>query len=91
MVTNLIGNAVKHCITGGNIGVKFDNDKLEISNSGVPFSVSSSKLFERFFKINVSSESQGLGLSIVKEICSLNKWKINYEYTNNQHKFIVGF
>jgi signal transduction histidine kinase len=91
MIINLIGNAVKHCISGEIINIKLDKSKLEISNSGVPFSVPSSKLFERFFKLNTSSESQGLGLSIVKEICTLNKWEINYVYEDDQHKFIVGF
>jgi two-component system, OmpR family, sensor kinase len=91
MVTNLIGNAVKHCNTAGVINIKLDKDNLEISNSGIPFSVPSSKLFDRFFKVNTSSESLGLGLSIVKEICSHNKWEINYVYENNLHKFIVVF
>ena len=91
MVVNLVGNAAKHCITGGIISIRLDKNNLEISNSGVPFSVPPSKLFERFYKINSSSESQGLGLSIVKEICTLNGWKIDYLYEDNQHKFIVGF
>jgi signal transduction histidine kinase len=91
MVLNLIGNAVKHCITGGIINIRLEESNLEISNSGAPFSVPSSKLFERFFKVNTSSESPGLGLSIVKEICTLNKWKINYLYKDGQHKFIVRF
>jgi signal transduction histidine kinase len=91
MVTNLIGNAVKHCIPGGTINIRLDNRNLEISNSGSPFPVPSSKLFDRFYKIDTSSESPGLGLSIVKEICALNKWKIEYLFEDNQHKFIVGF
>jgi signal transduction histidine kinase len=91
MVINLIGNAVKHCITGGIINIKLDKSNLEISNSGVPFSVPPSKLFERFYKVNTSSESHGLGLSIVKEICSINKWDIKYVYEEKLHKFIVGF
>jgi signal transduction histidine kinase len=91
MVINLVGNAAKHCISGGIIKIKLDKRNLEVSNSGVPFSVPSSKLFERFFKINKSSESIGLGLSIVKEICTLNKWTINYLYEDNQHIFKIGF
>jgi signal transduction histidine kinase len=91
MIVNLVGNAVKHCITGGIINIRLNKSKLEILNSGVPFSILPSKLFERFFKVNASSESQGLGLSIVKEICSLNGWKIDYLYEDNQHKFIVEF
>ena len=91
MVMNLIGNAVKHCISGGIINIKLDKSNLEISNSGVPFPFPSSELFERFFKVNTSSESLGLGLSIVKEICTLNRWEINYVYEDGQHKFLVGF
>jgi signal transduction histidine kinase len=91
MVINLIGNATRHCITGGIVHIRLNKNNLEISNSGAPFAVPSSKLFERFFKINKSSESSGLGLSIIKEICTLNRWKINYVYENCQHKFIVGF
>lgn len=91
MIINLIGNAVKHCITGGTINIKLNKRNLEISNTGAPLSVPSSKLFERFFKINKSSESQGLGLSIVKEICTLNRWEIKYKYEDDQHQFIVKF
>lgn len=91
MVTNLIGNAVKHCITEGNINMVLDKSHFEISNSGAPLSVPSSKLFERFYMVNKSSDSQGLGLSIVKEICKLNKWEIRYEYEHDMHKFIIKF
>jgi signal transduction histidine kinase len=91
LIINLIGNAAKHCIAEGTVCVRLNKSNLEISNSGTPFPVPSSKLFERFFKINISSESPGLGLSIVKEICALNRWKIDYLYQDGLHKFIVGF
>jgi two-component system OmpR family sensor kinase len=91
MIVNLVGNAVKHCIKGGIINIRLNKRTLEISNSGDSFSFPSSKLFERFFKVNASSESQGLGLSIVKEICSLNGWKIGYLFEDNLHKFIIEF
>jgi two-component system, OmpR family, sensor kinase len=91
LVINLIANAAKHCFTRGIVHIRLNKNNLEISNSGAPFPVPSSKLFERFFKINASSESPGLGLSIVKEICTLNKWKIDYLYEDDQHKFIIGF
>ena len=91
MVINLLGNAVKHCSTGGNINIVLDKSHFEISNSGAPLSVPSSKLFERFYKVQKSSDSQGLGLSIVKEICSINMWAIKYEYQDDKHKFIINF
>lgn len=91
LVTNLVGNAVKHCIPDGTINIRLAGKNLIISNSGVPFSVPSSKLFERFFKVNKSSESPGLGLPIVKEICTLNGWEINYVYEAGLHKFSIVF
>jgi signal transduction histidine kinase len=91
LVVNLIGNAVKHCISNGTVQIRLTSSFLEISNSGSPLLVPSSKLFDRFFKINQSSESPGLGLSIAKEICNHNKWIIEYFWENNLHKFKVTF
>lgn len=91
LILNLIGNAVKHSNAGGVINIKLDKNHFEISNSGTPVSVTSSKLFERFYKINKSSDSQGLGLSIVKEICTLNRWDIRYDYKDDLHKINIRF
>jgi signal transduction histidine kinase len=91
MIINLFGNAVKHCNDEGCLNVFLDKRHLEISNTGPALSVLSSKLFERFYKGDNSSGSHGLGLSIVMEICNLNKWQIRYEYEDNLHKFIVDF
>jgi two-component system, OmpR family, sensor kinase len=91
LVINLIGNAVKHNIKRGIIKIKLDKDHLEISNSGGTVPIPASKLFDRFFKADKSSDSPGLGLAIVKEICRLNNWEIKYSYDDNFHKFIVNF
>lgn len=91
LIVNLIGNAAKHCTTGGTISIQLSNSYLEISNSGNPLPVESSKLFDRFYKINPSSESPGLGLSIVREICTRYNWKIEYLYNDHKHKFRIVF
>lgn len=91
LVINLFGNAVKHNITGGIINIKLDNEHFEISNSGESLPVPPEKLFDRFYKTDKSSDSPGLGLAIVREICRLNKWGIKYEYEDNLHKVIVNF
>jgi two-component system, OmpR family, sensor kinase len=90
-VMNLIGNAVKHSDKEGVINIDLKKNRLEISNTGSPLTVSSEKLFERFYKTDKSSGSHGLGLAIVKEICKLNKWEINYMYSVNKHMFILSF
>jgi len=91
LIINLIGNAVKHNIIGGKINIKLDKNHLEISNSGEPLPVNASKLFDRFYKTDKSSDSPGLGLAIVSEICRLNKWEINYIYKDDLHKVAVNF
>ena len=91
LVINLIGNAVKHNIKTGTININLDKNHMEISNTGENLPVPSSKLFDRFYKTNKSSDSPGLGLAIVKEICKLNKWEIRYEYLDNLHTVIVDF
>jgi signal transduction histidine kinase len=91
LIANLIGNAVKHCTTRGTINIELSDSYLEISNSGNPLPVESAKLFDRFYKINPSSESPGLGLSIVREICTRCNWKIEYLYDDHKHKFRIVF
>jgi signal transduction histidine kinase len=91
LILNLIGNAVKHNVDNGVINIKLEKAYLEISNSGEALPVSPLKLFDRFYKTNMSSDSPGLGLAIVKEICRLNKWEISYVFENNLHKVVVNF
>jgi signal transduction histidine kinase len=91
LVINLIGNAVKHNIKRGMIYIVLDKTHLEISNSGEMLPIPASKLFDRFYKTDKSSDSPGLGLAIVKEICRLNKWEIKYVFEDNLHKFVVNF
>jgi signal transduction histidine kinase len=91
LVINLIGNSVKHNTSGGIINISLDKSHLEISNSGKLLAVPASKLFDRFYKTDKTSDSHGLGLAIVNEICKLNKWEIRYEYEENLHKVIVNF
>jgi signal transduction histidine kinase len=91
LIMNLLGNAVKHSDAGGIIHIWLDRSCFEISNQGKPISVPASKLFDRFFKTDKSAESYGLGLSIVKEICRLNKWEIDYKCEDILHTLCIKF
>jgi signal transduction histidine kinase len=91
LINNLIGNAVKHTYTEGILNILLNRNQLEISNTAKPLEELSSKIFDRFYKINKSSDSYGLGLALVKEICTLNRWAVSYEYVNCMHKFTVKF
>lgn len=91
LVRNLITNSVKYCTAGGTIEIKLDDKKLIISNNGTPLLVKPEKLFERFYKDNISSDSFGLGLSIVKMICDVYKWQINYSNEKDLHIISISF
>lgn len=64
---------------------------LEISNTGEPLTCEQEQLFKRFRKIQQSSESLGLGLSIVKSICDFYKMEISYNYRDKMHTMNIKF
>ncbi len=90
LLNNLIGNAIRHNISGGTIRVELDHQKLTISNTGGNRSLEADQIFNRFNK-SAESEGSGLGLTISKQICTTYNWKLNYWYINKIHFFSVGF
>jgi signal transduction histidine kinase len=91
LLTNLIGNAIRHNIDGGTINLRLEDKTLTIANTGLPLSIPPSKLFERFAKDDPSSDSPGLGLAIVRSICDTNGWTISYTAENRWHTIRVTF
>jgi len=91
LVTNLIGNAIKHNVNSGKIVIDLNGKQLFIKNTGRLLTGSPQDLFERFRKADGSSESLGLGLAIVKEICKMYEYEIRYEYANGIHNVMVSF
>lgn len=84
LIENLINNAIKHNITDGKIIINIRSNELSISNTGNELMIDdTSLLFQRFSKSN--SQSFGLGLSIVKEICNQNNIDISYQYIKDKH------
>ena len=91
LISNLITNAIKHNIDNGIIEINLTNNNFSISNTGIPLQTDPSELFERFKKDTVSSESLGLGLSIVKKICERYGYGINYNYSDTLHTTSINF
>ena len=91
LIVNLIKNAVRHNITGGDLIIELSKYSLEISNSGSPLQMDPEMLFKRFHKSSSSPESLGLGLAIVQKICVLYGFKIGYSYENRTHVMHVEF
>lgn len=91
LLNNLLANAIRHNAAGGHIEIELKNKHLRISNSGNEPNIKSAMLFERFKKDSNSQDSIGLGLSIVKSICSLYSLTIEHAYQDGRHTFTINF
>lgn len=91
LINNLFLNAIRHNEKNGKIIIRIENNVLTFSNTGLSTPLVTEKLFNRFSKINPSSQGNGLGLAIIKKIAEINRWKIDYKFHNQLHSFTVKF
>jgi signal transduction histidine kinase len=91
LINNLLQNAVRYNIPGGKINISLTKSTLRISNTGNPLKTAPIELFKRFKKDIQSSENIGLGLSIVKKICDVSGYQVNYEHADGLHVLTVVF
>jgi signal transduction histidine kinase len=90
LLNNLLNNAIRHNIDGGNIWLTLDPEQLVISNSGLLLPFEHALIFERFIKSG-HSQGTGLGLAIVRQICDKYHFQVSYSYKDQIHKFTVRF
>ena len=92
IVSNLLNNAIRYNMEGGSIQISLTENSISITNtSGLP-ALDEEKVFQRFYRHrDTREEGNGLGLSIVKEICELAGFNIAYEYQDNNHIFTIVF
>lgn len=89
LISNLLGNAIKHNVQNGDIVICVKQDGFRISNTGEKPECSPELMFSRFKKGNHSPEHLGLGLALVKEIVDISGFEISYIYENNRHVMLV--
>ena len=75
----------------GLIQVNLTCDGLTVVNTGRQPQVPTAELFERFKKGNSGGDSIGIGLAIVRQICDLSHFTIDYQYQDGFHCLAVGF
>jgi len=75
----------------GFIRVNLSREGLVVVNTGREPQVPTAELFERFKKGNAGSDSIGIGLAIVRQICELSGFEIIYAYTNGLHGLAVSW
>lgn len=74
------------------ITIQLTVDALTIQNTGAPLPFPTSQLFNRFVKDPARSDSTGLGLALVKQICDRYGLPVTYSYdmAHGLHSFTVG-
>jgi signal transduction histidine kinase len=90
LLNNLLGNAIRHNIDGGEMLVQLGAGQLIIENTGPLLLHAPDTLFERFRKESKSAESLGLGLAIVREICEKYNCDLSYTYAEGRHRMAVS-
>lgn len=89
LLNNLLSNAIRHNIPNGTIKISLTPYTLSVGNSGADYSLDNDQLFVRFSKTANTAEYNGLGLSIIKEICTVNNCNISYSFSEQLHIFIL--
>jgi len=91
ILSNLLSNAIKHNFQDGTINIELKETELIISNTGQIPKGNTEKFFARFYKESASTESVGLGLTIVKKICDLYRIEIRNNFSDDLHSIILKF
>ncbi len=90
LISNLLGNAIRHNNVGGSIKVQLLSGELILENTGRQTALDETKIFQRFQKESTDNNSIGLGLEMVKKVCSINNYDVNYKFLNNLHRFTIS-
>ena len=91
LLNNLLSNATRHNFSNGCIKIVLKEKTLEVSNSSKEKELNSQQMFLRFFSQDKKSRYNGLGLSIIKQICDVSGFSIRYLFTGNEHRFILSW
>ena len=92
VIGNLLNNAFRYNVENGLVNIELTNNGLTVSNSSFLPALDDQKVFQRFYRhADTKQEGNGLGLSIVKQICTVAGYNITYAYLNYQHKFSIAF
>ncbi|QFR38829.1 HAMP domain-containing histidine kinase [Candidatus Gracilibacteria bacterium 28_42_T64] len=95
VISNLLSNAIKYSNKGGKITVVLDKNRLIMKDLGIGIQKENfEKIFMRFFREEGirSSDSFGIGLSLVRKIVRIYNWKIEVQSkVGKGTKFIITF
>ncbi|MFB5945457.1 sensor histidine kinase [Albibacterium profundi] len=91
LISNLLRNAIKYNTKGGILRIRLQRDRIEIANSSLGEALNPDYIFERFHKGSQDSQSNGLGLSIIRSIVdNYPTISVSYTYDEDLHVFSVN-
>lgn len=91
LISNIIKNAIEHNQPNGKIIIHLSSSLLLIKNTGPTLQTKAELLFERFRKDSHQTKTTGLGLALVKQICTLYNYLVSYKYTDGWHQIEIAF
>lgn len=89
LLNNLLNNAIKHNINNGWVRVNLNHSCLIIANSGENTEIPEN-YFNRFGK-SQASDGLGLGLALIRQICTLYHFNFSYQYQEGTHTMKINF
>ena len=90
LLNNLFSNATKYNYSNGELFIELEAKKLVIKNTSKETPLDNGKMFVRFFKPSQNGDGNGLGLSIIKQICDASGFTVAYDYQENLHVFTIN-
>ena len=88
LLSNLLRNAVRYNQKGGLLQIIISAERIEIANSSRGEALNPDYIFERFHKGTQDSQSNGLGLSIVRSIIeNYPGLEVAYAFKSDMHVF----
>lgn len=88
--SNLIGNALKY--TEGDFAVSMEGGTIRFSNSAPQLTaVTAGRLFDRFYTVEASRNSSGLGLSVARTLTERMGGTIEAEFADGRLTIVLSF
>ncbi len=90
IVNNLLNNAIRYNKDGGIIKIELTSHQLTISNTSLLPALEKEKVSQRFYRHpDTKADGNGLGLSIVKQVCAVTGYTLQYDYHQGLHIFSI--
>jgi signal transduction histidine kinase len=91
LLNNLLSNATKHNLPNGQIEIELQPRCLSVRNTGRANPLDQKMIFRRFYKQTPLNDSNGLGLSIIKQICDVSGITPSYRFSEDRHIFQLSW